>query len=89
MARAAGSREDRPVPRGTLQQYLLGEPLFVDRRDAGRELAAALAAERGPDTVVVGLARGGVEVAAEVARVLGAPLDAVAVRKVGHPWQPE
>jgi len=89
MARFAGSREDRPVPRGTLQQYLLGEPLFADRRDAGRELAAALEAERGADTVVVGLARGGVEVAAEVARVLGAPLDAVAVRKVGHPWQPE
>jgi putative phosphoribosyl transferase len=77
------------VARRTLQQYLLGDPLFADRRDAGRVLATALEAERGPDTVVVGLARGGVEVAAEVARALGAPLDAVAVRKVGHPWQPE
>jgi predicted phosphoribosyltransferase len=64
-------------------------PLFADRREAGRELAAALESERGPGLVVVGLARGGVEVAAEVARVLGAPLDVVAVRKVGHPWQPE
>ena len=39
--------------------------------------------------VVVGLARGGVQVAAELARALGAALDVVAVRKVGHPWQPE
>jgi putative phosphoribosyl transferase len=66
-----------------------GEPLFVDRRDAGRALAAALDVERGPGLVVVGLARGGVEVAAEVARALAAPLDVVAVRKIGHPRQPE
>ena len=66
-----------------------GEPLFLDRRDAGRQLAAALEAEQGPGLVVVGLARGGVEVAAEVASALEAPLDLVAVRKVGHPWHPE
>lgn len=60
-------------------------PLFVDRRDAGRRLAAALEPERGAGLVVVGLARGGVETAAEIARALDAPLDAVAVRKVGHP----
>jgi predicted phosphoribosyltransferase len=65
------------------------EALFADRRDAGRVLARALADEQGPDTVVVGLARGGVVVAAEVAHALGLPLDVVAVRKVGHPWQPE
>jgi putative phosphoribosyl transferase len=64
-------------------------PLFADRRDAGRVLAADLQGERGPGLVVVGLARGGVEVAAEVARLLAAPLDVVAVRKVGHPWEPE
>ena len=52
-------------------------------------LAGELEHERGSEPVVVGLARGGVEVAAEVARVLVAPLDVVAVRKVGHPWQPE
>lgn len=64
-------------------------PLFEDRRDAGRLLARHLTSERGPDTVVVGLARGGVVTAAEVAAALRAPLDVVAVRKVGHPWQPE
>ena len=62
---------------------------FADRADAGRRLARALESERDPRTVVVGLPRGGVVVAAEVARVLGAPLEVVAVRKVGHPRQPE
>lgn len=57
--------------------------------EAGRALAGVLEPEHGPSLVVVGLARGGVQVAAEVARILAAPLDAVAVRKVGHPWQPE
>jgi putative phosphoribosyl transferase len=66
-----------------------GDPLFADRGDAGRMLAAELEGERGQEPVVVGLARGGVVVAAEVARGLAAPLDIVAVRKVGHPWQPE
>jgi len=63
--------------------------LFRDRLDAGRRLAAALAAARLGDAVVVGLARGGVTVAAEVARSLGLPLDALAVRKIGYPGQPE
>jgi len=63
---------------------------FTDRRDAGRVLAAALrnsAALRDP--VVLGLPRGGVVVAAEVAAALGAPLDVVLVRKLGLPGQPE
>jgi predicted phosphoribosyltransferase len=68
---------------------MVSEPRFADRREAGGALAAALECERRPGLVVVGLARGGVETAAEVARVLEAPLDAVAVRKIGHPWQPE
>ena len=63
--------------------------LYADRRHAGRALAALLTDERGPRTVVVGLARGGVPVAAEVAAALGAPLDVVVVRKVGHPLRPE
>ena len=62
---------------------------FHDRADAGRRLAAALMHLRSESLVVVGLARGGVIVAAEVARALGAPLDALAVRKIGVPWQPE
>ena len=70
---------------------VLGGPLFHDRRDAGVRLAGALEAEveAAPRLVAVGLARGGVEVAAEVARALRIPLDALAVRKVGHPGQPE
>lgn len=64
-------------------------PLFEDRAQAGRLLAAELERLRGEDMVVIGLARGGVVVAAEVARGLGAPLDVVAVRKVGHPIAPE
>jgi putative phosphoribosyl transferase len=63
--------------------------LFADRRHAGRLLARPLEPERGGNAVVVGLARGGVVVAAEVAVALGLPLDVVAVRKVRHPWQPE
>ncbi len=68
---------------------LYGRRAFADRAQAGRALAAGLAAEAGPRTVVVGLARGGVPVAAAVADALGAPLDAVVVRKVGHPLRPE
>lgn len=62
---------------------------YRDRREAGRLLAVALEPERSDDGVVVGLARGGVVVAAEVAAALGLPLDALAVRKIGHPLQPE
>jgi putative phosphoribosyl transferase len=71
-------------------QFLIDvEPLFADRHAAGKELAVSLEGERAAELVLIGLARGGVEVAAEVARVLEAPLDVVAVRKVGHPLQPE
>jgi len=62
----------------------------VDRADAGRRLADAVAPlVEGDDTVVLALPRGGVPVAAEVARRLGAPLDVLLVRKLGVPWQPE
>jgi putative phosphoribosyl transferase len=57
--------------------------LFADRRAAGRELASALSRWRGTDAVVLGIARGGVVVAAAVAQELGLPLDAVVVRKLG------
>jgi predicted phosphoribosyltransferase len=63
---------------------------FRDREHAGRELARELTGLAGRDDVVVlGLARGGVPVAAAVARAIGAPLDVFAVRKLGVPWQEE
>jgi len=62
---------------------------FVDRSDAGRQLGRRLQALRDEDVVVLGLPRGGVPVAFEVARALGAPLDVIVVRKLGVPYQPE
>jgi putative phosphoribosyl transferase len=62
---------------------------FDDRSDAGRRLGQMLTHLRGADVVVVGLPRGGIPVAYEVARALDAPLDAIVVRKVGVPFQPE
>ena len=62
---------------------------FADREDAGRRLAGLLGYLRGQPLVVLGLPRGGVPVAAQVATRLGAPLDVIIVRKVGVPFQPE
>jgi putative phosphoribosyl transferase len=63
--------------------------VFADRNDAGRRLAARLGHLRGEPVVVLGLPRGGVPVAFQVARALGAPLDVIIVRKLGVPFQPE
>lgn len=63
---------------------------YADRRDAGRQLARSLHHVLGrAGLVVLGLPRGGVPVAWEVARELGAPLDVLIVRKLGHPLHPE
>jgi putative phosphoribosyl transferase len=62
---------------------------FRNRTDAGRQLASLLEPLRGRDVVVLGLPRGGVPVASEIADALGAPLDVIVVRKVGVPGQPE
>jgi predicted phosphoribosyltransferase len=62
---------------------------FRNRIEAGSELARALSRYRDQDPVVLALPRGGVPVAAEIARALDAPLDLVIARKIGVPMQPE
>lgn len=64
--------------------------IYANRKEAGSELAARLGEYAGrDDTIVLALPRGGVPVAAEIARVLRVPLDVLTVRKLGLPWQPE
>ena len=64
--------------------------MFVDRHEAGIQLASALEKFRGRrDVVVIGIPRGGVVVAWEVARHLQAPLDVVVIKKLGYPGNPE
>ncbi|MER5462978.1 phosphoribosyltransferase [Streptomyces sp. NPDC002668] len=63
--------------------------LFTDRTDAGRRLAEALRHLQEEKPVVLGLPRGGVPVAYQVARALGAPLDVIVVRKLGVPYHRE
>ncbi len=79
---AVTSLDDPPV-------FVPSAVRFQDRRDAGRRLAALLEPFRDELPVVVGIPRGGVPVAAEVARALGAPLDEAVVRKIGAPQNPE
>nr|WP_245216321.1 phosphoribosyltransferase family protein [Sagittula salina] len=63
--------------------------MFHDRTEAASQLIAALPQRIGPEWIVLGIPRGGVPIAAAVARHLGAPLDVVVVRKVGAPGNPE
>lgn len=67
----------------------MSDRMFEDRRDAGRVLCRLLEHHRGGDVVVLGLPRGGVPVAYEVAIGLGLPLDVFLVRKLGVPGRPE
>lgn len=67
----------------------MASPLFDDRAHAGRLLAARVTALSLREPLVIALPRGGVPVAAEVARALQAPLELLLVRKIGAPWQPE
>lgn len=62
---------------------------FRDREEAGKKLAEALARLKGKDAIVYALPRGGVVVAAEIAKKLEAPLDIVITRKIGYPFNPE
>ena len=67
----------------------MGHLLIRDRAEAGRQLAEMLLGRCGADPIVLALPRGGVPVAAEIARVLKAPLDLLFVRKIGTPFEPE
>ena len=67
----------------------MSDSLFRDRTEAGRKLAAALTEFKGEDLVILAIPRGGVVVAREVAKALGAPLDIVVTRKIEAPGEPE
>src|SRR5262249_56331544 len=93
-----GTRASPPTPGSSARHATRGRattPIdrarpFADRREGGAELAARLQHYRGRDDVVVlGLPRGGVPVAFEVAQALVAPLDVFVVRKLGMPGHPE
>ena len=87
-------RRRRAAPDGRLvvmieDLLLRPAPLFADRHEAGVALAAELRARRAPEPSSSGSREEASRSRREVARILEAPLDVVAVRKVGHPWQPE
>ncbi len=68
-----------------------GSVVFDDRKEAGRKLAEKMKdlKDTAEDIVIIGLPRGGVPVAAEIARELGAPLDVIVLKKLGAPGRPE
>lgn len=78
-----------PFRRGMSGAYRVRVTIFADRVQAGRELAGELQAERSEQAIVYGIPRGGVVVAAEVARALGLPLAVAVVRKLGAPAHEE
>lgn len=68
---------------------MISGPLFQDRIDAGKQLAISLMRFAQKDPVILGMARGGVVLAAEIARQLDAQFDVLVVRKIGAPMNPE
>ena len=82
-------RDQVPYRRIITSRHTREMKLYDDRVDAGRQLARRLEYLSGQDVVVLGLPRGGVPVAFEVAQALQAPLDVLVVRKLGVPFQPE
>ncbi len=72
-----------------IKRRIFEQRLFADRSDAGRQLSARVAAYASPNLLVLGLARGGVPVAAQIAGRLHADLDAIVARKIGAPGSPE
>ena len=85
----SGGESRPPAGRGRRWSPAARQGRFLNRGDAGRRLAGCLEEYRGTQAVVVGLPRGGVPVAFEIARALGLALDVVIVRKLGAPYQPE
>jgi predicted phosphoribosyltransferase len=83
------SREGDTAPVGSFPHPVLDRPLFTDHRDGGRALASVLKRQAMADPIVVGIARAGVEVAAEVARALDVRLDVVVACEIGHPFEPD
>jgi putative phosphoribosyl transferase len=71
------------------ERLIRGQRRYPDREEAGERLAEALVGRVHPPAIVLGIPRGGVVVAAVVARRLGVPLDVVVPRKVGAPGNPE
>ena len=87
-----GSEETRmPMPGvdEAQDEPISGRETFADRSDAGRQLAARLKPLAEERPVIVALPRGGIPVAREIADALGAPLEILAVRKLGTPHNPE
>lgn len=72
-----------------MQYPWLQRPLFTDRMDAARQLAERLAVYSEDDPVILGIPRGGVPIAAELARRLGGSVDVLVARKLGAPGAPE
>jgi len=84
-----GSGPEQPLVQPVRRPPGWGSVCFADRVDAGRQLADRLEPYRDSHPVVLGLPRGGVPVAYQVAEALDAPLDVIVVRKLGVPFQPE